>query len=118
MKTPAEAGVFIWVYTLGMEYSPGRHQHFKSERVEEMPVEHAPLPVWHNDVQLKLAMSAFPEAPKPILPWLEEDETGHSLAERFRAYVEAPTHHEETIDLNDETRLEKLLDEVKHQTLH
>lgn len=101
-----------------MEYSPERQQHFKSKDIEEVVPEHAPLPLWHNDVQLKLAMSAFPDAPKPILPWLEEDETGHSLAERFRVYVESPSHREETIDLADEVRFQKVLEEVKRQTLH
>lgn len=101
-----------------MEHSPERQRQFKSEAVKPVSGEHAPLPLWHNEVQLTLAAHAFPEASKPILPWLKEDETGHSLAERFRAYVESPTHREETIALTDEARLEQVLDEVKQQTLH
>lgn len=94
-----------------MEHSPERQRSFSSSESD-------PLPLSHNAVQIRLATSAFPNAPKPILPWLEEDETGHSLAEKFRAYVESPSHQGETIVLTDEQRLEQLLAEVKNQTLH
>lgn len=97
-----------------MEYSPERHQQFLKS-VETMP---RVVPLSDAKVQQKLIMSAFPGAEKPILPWLEEDEEGHSLAERYRVYVEAPEHKDETVDLSDEARIHLLLEEVKGQTLH
>lgn len=101
-----------------MEYAPRRHEQFKGKEVEELASETHLLPIWHNEIQLKLAARAFPGVSRPIIPWLEEDETGHSLAERFRAYVESPGHREETVDLTDEARYAQILEEVKRQTLH
>jgi hypothetical protein len=97
-----------------MEHSPERQRQFSTSAESASRV----VPLSDAAVQQKLIMSAFPEAETPILPWLEEDGEGHSLAERYRIYVEAPEHTGETVDLSDEERIRLLLEEVKGQTLH
>lgn len=96
-----------------MEFSPERQRQF-----ERPAAELAPLPIGDPEVQKRLILSAFPRADKPILPWLEEGADGHSLAERFRAYVESPEHAGETVDLTDGQRVDELLREVRRYTLH
>ena len=83
-----------------------------------------PLPLSDPRVQVFLAKVAFPKAVNPMAEWYAGEEQLDSLGRRFRAYADSPerTPEELSIDVNNTTALEELLEAVKlhppETTLH
>ena len=103
---------------MSMKFGPEGLGHYSKDSYRDsFEVEPTTVSIKENQVQMLLMkMTADLTLSNPYEPWFKEDH-GHSLAERFRTYVEDPAHRDDRIDVKKNEELEALLAELR-PTVH